>query len=83
MEVVFNITMCMVGVIIGHVIVYLFTRNKKERTGKDMCTTCDHCKVITTHGERATDMICPLWRSTYYYPATCACYKPRKEENKN
>ena len=83
MELIPSLTLCVsgvIGTIIGHLLFEMFTYSKEDKTGMNMCTTCEHCTAIDGDGLRVATESCPLEYNHYSYPVTCACYKPRKEE---
>lgn len=80
MELILSLTLCFSGAVIGHLLFDMFTYKKEDKTGTDMCTTCEHCIAIDGNGLRVATKSCPLEYDQYSYPVTCTCYKPRKEE---
>lgn len=80
MELILSLTLCVSGAVIGHLLFEMFTYKKGDKTGANMCTTCEHCIAIDDNGFRVATDSCPLKYKQCSYPATCTCYKPRKEE---
>ena len=80
MQLLLSLLACLAGAIIGQILAEILTCDKKDRAGKNLCTTCEHCMAIDGDGYRVTTESCPLEYNSYSYPVTCTCYKPRKEE---
>lgn len=83
MGIVLQLIVCFAGALIGYFLYQMFTYGKENKTGKNMCATCEHCIAIDDEDYRITTKCCPLKYNEYNYPATCTCYKPRKEEIEN
>lgn len=43
MELILSLTLCFSGAVIGRLLFEMLTYKKGDKTGTDMCTTCEHC----------------------------------------
>ena len=59
MELVLSLALCVSCAVIGHLLFEMLTYKKGDKTGADMCTTCEHCIAIDGNGFRVTTGMVP------------------------
>lgn len=60
MELILSLALCVFSAVIGHLLFEMLTYKKGDKTGTDMCTTCEHCIAIDGNGFRVATGSCPL-----------------------